>query len=234
MSVKPGARSIGRGILTVGVLVVAVSTAAAHTEITAAEARAMIEADEALIVLDVREISEFCGINAHVQDAVNFPWNSGVLEQRFDELPADADIIVMCASGGRSHAASTYLDNQGFSHVFDMQGGMSAWEWEREACDEVPVVRLGKTMAGVEINWTPTPGVIDYDLLRGSIDDLAVVILWVDLGPTECLANDSPFTYLVESDPLSVPRFYLARPPGGSWGASSDGLERYPGGDGCD
>jgi rhodanese-related sulfurtransferase len=216
------------------VLAAAVSVTSAHTEITPAEARAMIAADETLIVLDVRETLEFCGANSHLEDAINFPWIGGVLELRYGELPADADIIVACATGSRSHQAANYLDSQGFSHVFDMEGGMAAWEWEREACDEIPMVRLGKTSAGVEINWTPAPGVIDYDLLRGSIDDLAVVVLWVDLGPTDCLADDSPFTYLVESDPLDVPRFYLARIPGGSWGASSDGLGRYPGGADCE
>ena len=49
-----------------------------------------------LIIVDVREYEdEFCGLGGHIPCAVNYPWRSGVLEQRYSELPKTADILVV-------------------------------------------------------------------------------------------------------------------------------------------
>ncbi len=105
-----------------------------HTDVTPEMARNKIDSNERLIVVDVREYqNEYCDVG-HIPGAVNYPWNSGVLEQRYTELPAHGEILVVCRSGGRSHQASTFLDSKGFLHIFDMQGGMNAWQWETVGC----------------------------------------------------------------------------------------------------
>lgn len=219
---------MGRSLATLLIAILAVSTAAAHTELSTAEAHAMILSDESLIVLDVREYSEFCGSLEHIENAANLPWVSGALQTRLDELALDARILVVCASGGRSHQAATFLDGQGFTNVFDMQGGMSAWAWETEACDQEPVVMLGKTPAGPEIDWTPVGGTQDYDLIRGVVDNILDAGTYVDLGPAECLSKSSPFTYHTDPVLIETAYFYLARQVLGSWGESSDQRVRTP------
>jgi hypothetical protein len=70
------------------------SVAFAYTDVTVQEAKTMttiglkhailamqltvhIQAGADLIILDVREESDFCGPGGHIPGAVNYPWNSG-------------------------------------------------------------------------------------------------------------------------------------------------------------
>jgi rhodanese-related sulfurtransferase len=106
-----------------------------HVEITAQEAKDMIDTNPQLIVVDVREESEFCGEGGHISGARNLPWNSGVFEQRFNELPMDGDILLVCRSGHRTTHAAEFLDSKGYTSVFNMDDGMSAWEWETVGCE---------------------------------------------------------------------------------------------------
>lgn len=93
-------------------LVFAYGSAFGYTDVTLEEARertilglrqailAMqltvnIHAEQELIVVDVREPSEFCGSSGHIPGAVNYPWNSNVLQARYNELPKTVDILVI-------------------------------------------------------------------------------------------------------------------------------------------
>jgi rhodanese-related sulfurtransferase len=117
-------------------LIVSVPCALAHTDVTAEQAHELIGSMDALTVIDVREPSEYCGTRGHIPGALNYPWNSGVLQAQYEELPMDSAILVVCQSGGRSNQAATFLDSHGFSMVYDMLSGMSAWIWETELCVE--------------------------------------------------------------------------------------------------
>lgn len=111
--------------------------ALAHTDLTPAEAKAFIDANDRLIVVDVREISEYCSTvdpKGHIPGALNYPWSSGVLAARYGELPMAEPILVVCRSGGRSNQAANFLDSKGFEDVYDMTGGMLSWLWERAFC----------------------------------------------------------------------------------------------------
>jgi rhodanese-related sulfurtransferase len=119
--------------LSVGVLALA-SPAWAHTDISPQQAKELIDTNEQLLVVDVRETSEYCSTKGHIPGAVNYPWLSGVLEEKHQELPLERDILVVCQSGHRSAAAADFLDTRGFKNIYDMQGGMSAWSWETVPC----------------------------------------------------------------------------------------------------
>jgi len=117
------------------------SGAQAHTDVTPLEAKYMIDSNDQLIVLDVREVSEYCDAdgqstdaNGHIPGALNYPWSSGVLQSRYEELPMDSPILVVCRLGSRSNSAANFLDSEGYLYIFDMLGGMTAWEWERALC----------------------------------------------------------------------------------------------------
>ena len=124
-------------LLLVGVpLILSVPCALAHTDVTAEQAHELIGSTGDLTIIDVREPSEYCGTRGHIPGALNYPWNSGLLQVRYEELPMDGPILVVCQSGGRSNQAATFLDSHGFYMVYDMLGGMSAWIWETEPCVE--------------------------------------------------------------------------------------------------
>lgn len=228
-------RSMARVLTAIFAILSVCSPAPAHTDISAEQAHAMIATQDDLVVLDVREDGEFCGSAEHIANAANLPWISGVLQARFAELPTDVDIIVVCASGGRSHLAATLLDDEGFGNVYDMLGGMNAWQWETEPCDPKPVLRISRTVTGAEIDWTPVHGPQDYDLLCGQVEQIVATEEQIDLGPTDCLLDDSPFTYFGDASSSFGVLFYLARQSREqSWGTSSGDLRRQSPSASCD
>ncbi|MEW6562400.1 MAG: rhodanese-like domain-containing protein [Pseudomonadota bacterium] len=78
------------------------------------------------IILDVRQPEEFK--SGHVLNARAIPL--GELEKRIGELEKfrDAPMVVVCRSGQRSSNASALLVKQGFKQVYNMAGGMMAWQ----------------------------------------------------------------------------------------------------------
>ncbi|WP_133717637.1 rhodanese-like domain-containing protein [Methylocaldum gracile] len=82
--------------------------------------------DENTIIIDVREPHEHA--NGHIENAKFIPL--GKLEERAQELEAykQNPVIVTCQSGTRSPQACKKLTGLGFTRVFEMKGGMLAWE----------------------------------------------------------------------------------------------------------
>ena len=118
------------------------STAWAHTDVTPQEAKNLIDTNDNLMVVDVREEeSEYCDENptppvppGHIPGALNYPWSSGVLQERYGEFSTDSEILVVCRSGNRSNQAAEFLDSKGYLTIYDMVDGMGAWEWETVIC----------------------------------------------------------------------------------------------------
>lgn len=79
-----------------------------------------------LIVLDVRTQEEYD--EGYLCDAILIPL--GELTTRISELEAykETEIIVYCGTGGRSADASQFLVNNNFTKVYNMVGGITAWE----------------------------------------------------------------------------------------------------------
>lgn len=101
--------------------------------VTVEEAREMIEKDD-VFILDVRTPAEFN--SSHIEGATLIPvTNSGgsnlssdqLLEARINEVPRDKKILVYCRTGHRSTTASNILVAAGYSDVYNMQGGITAW-----------------------------------------------------------------------------------------------------------
>ena len=97
------------------------------------KAKKMIEREE-VFVLDVRTPAEFN--SSHIEGATLIPvTNSGgsnlspdqLLEARINEVPIDQKILVYCRTGHRSTSASQMLVAAGYSDVYNMQGGITAW-----------------------------------------------------------------------------------------------------------
>lgn len=81
---------------------------------------------EDALVLDVREPAEFS--QGHIPRARHIPL--GELARRLNELDKfrDRPIIVACRSGHRSAGACGILARNGFQNVYNLAGGMIAWE----------------------------------------------------------------------------------------------------------
>lgn len=79
-----------------------------------------------LIILDVRTQSEYD--ERHLENSILIPVTE--LDTRIEELSQykDAEILVYCRTGVRSVQASNILDSHDFNKVFNMLGGINAWE----------------------------------------------------------------------------------------------------------
>ena len=74
-------------------------------------------------VVDVRRPGEWQA--GHIADAVHAPLAS--LAAAAGTLPKDQPVAVVCQSGYRSSIATSILEQQGFTRVTNVVGGMSAW-----------------------------------------------------------------------------------------------------------
>lgn len=85
----------------------------------------LINREDALVV-DVRPAADFS--KGHVINAINIPFNGfknqiGTL-QKHKERP----IVVNCRSGSQSSLACRELRKEGFTQVYNLRGGLMAWE----------------------------------------------------------------------------------------------------------
>ena len=86
---------------------------------------AKMNSNDALII-DVREPHEF--IKGHIENAINTPLSK--LADRLNQFNQQKDIpvIVVCQTGSRSVPACKTLIKSGFNDVYNITGGMQAWE----------------------------------------------------------------------------------------------------------
>ena len=75
-------------------------------------------------VLDVRD--EYEWDEKHIPGAVHR--FVGYLEESLPQLPKDSEIVVHCSVGHRSGLAVSILKRHGFTRVYNMLGGITAWE----------------------------------------------------------------------------------------------------------
>lgn len=78
-----------------------------------------------LVLIDVRESSEFTGELGHIADSSLIPLGS--LPDRLHEIPQDKTVIFICRSGNRSAHAAAFALEHGYKDVFNMAGGMLFW-----------------------------------------------------------------------------------------------------------
>jgi rhodanese-related sulfurtransferase len=80
------------------------------------------------VLVDVRETWEFeiC----RVQDSLHIPMNS--VPSRKQELDPNAETVVICHHGGRSMQVAMFLEREGFTKLFNLNGGVDGWAREVE------------------------------------------------------------------------------------------------------
>jgi rhodanese-related sulfurtransferase len=78
------------------------------------------------LVLDIRDGNEFA--SGHVPRARHIPL--GELSKRVEEIGKykDKPVIVTCKNGSRAGAASRFLKKAGFNVVYQLKGGIAAWQ----------------------------------------------------------------------------------------------------------
>lgn len=94
-----------------------------NREISAIEAAKQRESDPNLLLLDVREDSEWA--ICRIEGSLHIPMAE--IPARADSLPRDRPIVVLCHHGMRSAHVQQYLQARGFDNITNLGGGIHAW-----------------------------------------------------------------------------------------------------------
>lgn len=84
------------------------------------------ELDPNFIILDVRTEGEYD--SKHIENGVNLNYYLATFDQILDTLIKDKVYLIHCASGGRSGNVFTSMQAKGFDEVYNLSGGLGAWE----------------------------------------------------------------------------------------------------------
>ena len=105
--------------------------ACAQKNISPQEFHDMITKDPKLQVVDVRTPQEFAA--GHIKGAKNVDFRSPDFEKNIAKaVKKRKTVLVYCRSGKRSLNAMNLMVKNGFKDVYNMEGGILAWEKEFE------------------------------------------------------------------------------------------------------
>jgi glyoxylase-like metal-dependent hydrolase (beta-lactamase superfamily II)/rhodanese-related sulfurtransferase len=118
--------------------------------VTPREQHALQGRTPAPFLLDVRSPLEF--ESAHIETALNVPLEQ--LDARVDEIPEQADVVVVCRTGVRATIATEALTRAG-RHARVLDGGVIAWRRAklplREGRKRLPVDRQVQLIVGTMV-----------------------------------------------------------------------------------
>ena len=102
---------------------------AVYVNITAQEAKQIMDREEGYVILDVREQEEYDA--AHIPGAILIPYTQ--IQDKAEEVLTDKDqlILVYCRSGRRSKIAAEALVELGYTNIKEF-GGILDWPYEVE------------------------------------------------------------------------------------------------------
>jgi len=92
-------------------------------DISSREAKALLEKNRNIFLLDVRTPQE--NSQARLPGSVLIPINE--FEGRIKEVPKNKTILVYCAVGSRSKPVAEYLSKNGYKDVYNMTDGIVGW-----------------------------------------------------------------------------------------------------------
>jgi rhodanese-related sulfurtransferase len=94
-------------------------------ETTVPEVKKQLDAGERIILVDVREESEWA--RGHLPGAIHL--GKGVIERDIEQRVPDpsAQLVLYCGGGFRSALAADNLQKMGYTNVISMDGGWKGW-----------------------------------------------------------------------------------------------------------
>lgn len=85
----------------------------------------MAAMSEDMQLVDVRTPEEFEA--GHIETAINYNVNGADFDKEVAGLDKSKPVLLYCKMGGRSARAAKKLQEMGFSTIYDLEGGYTAW-----------------------------------------------------------------------------------------------------------
>jgi rhodanese-related sulfurtransferase len=115
-------------VLTVGCVR---ERAAIIEDITPQEAFTLIQNNQNnpdFVIIDVRTLEEFA--EGYIENAINIDFRSEAFQDTLNDLDKDKKYLIYCRSGGRSGNALNIMAELNFREVYNISGGIIAWNAE--------------------------------------------------------------------------------------------------------
>ena len=81
---------------------------------------------EEVVIIDVRTAGELASLG-YIEGAEHLDIKDRDFKDKIEAMDKDKEYYVYCHAGGRSASAKKIMDNLGFTKVYDLKGGISAW-----------------------------------------------------------------------------------------------------------
>lgn len=94
------------------------------SSLLASEADTLLKKYPNTMIVDVRTAAE----REQVRIAGSVPVSLADILSGQAALPRDKPLLLVCAVGGRSYAAGLYLAKEKYPRIYNLRGGISAWE----------------------------------------------------------------------------------------------------------
>ncbi len=123
--------------LVIGVVLVGGCTPKQETstqiieDVTPEEALALMQDNQNnpnFAIIDVRTPEEFAA--GYIEDAILIDFYSATFRDELDNLDKNKEYLIYCHSGGRSGNTLDIVKELGFQEVYNMLGGINAWQEE--------------------------------------------------------------------------------------------------------
>jgi len=102
------------------------NTARGQNKLSPDAFEAMLRPDSSIQLVDVRTPDEFK--SGHIAKAQNLNIYDADFARKIGQLDKNRPVMVYCAVGGRSANAASQFSTLGFTKVYDLKGGITAWK----------------------------------------------------------------------------------------------------------
>lgn len=89
------------------------------------EKAAKMIANDQVVIIDVRTYEEYEG--GHLENSTNLDVYDQEFKKELDKLSRDKAYLVYCHAGGRSARSQKIMEEMGFTEVYNLSEGYSAW-----------------------------------------------------------------------------------------------------------
>lgn len=99
-----------------------------YQNLNPADFKTTFEQTEDAIIIDVRTAPEIAA--GKIKGALEIDFYEADFTQKILELDKTKAYFMVCRSGGRSGQACSFMSQNGFKELYNLAGGMIAWEVE--------------------------------------------------------------------------------------------------------
>ena len=90
--------------------------------------KASLESSDNAVIIDVRTAPEIA--SGKISGAIELDFYGSDFVQRILQLDKTKAYFMVCRSGGRSGQACSFMSQNGFNELYNLAGGMIAWDVE--------------------------------------------------------------------------------------------------------